>query len=137
MRSPIFLIIILALFCRFAQPFKLFHAILYRSPHPLLFLRSNPDVCVTVSSDLTLAGRCSAAVSLQGRCCRKLFDQIVTMTGKQPGRIRFTPYADYYTACKSVSLSINARVSDDCFLWFTRQAALMHSSQISCCSSRC
>lgn len=60
-------------------------------------------------------GSGSSSISLRGRCCGKPFDQIVTMTGKQPGWIRFTPH-DYFTACKSVSLSINMRMSSDYFL---------------------
>lgn len=66
-RSYLF-ITILALLCRFEQPFKLFHVVLYQSTRPLLFLRSKPDVCVIVSSDLTLAGaplcRCQPAGAL-------------------------------------------------------------------------
>lgn len=133
-RSYLF-ITILAFLHRFDQPFKLFHVILYHVTLHFYFYGPNRMFVLLSPLKWRWLGRCCAAVSLQGRCCRKLFDQIVTMTGKQPGQIH--PYADYYTACKSASLSINTRMSNDCFLWFTKRAALMHSSQMSCCSSRC
>lgn len=80
---------------------------------------------------------CSFAVSLQGRCCRKLFDQIVTMTGKQPGRI-FAPLKpiilERVTPSRRLSICLRWMIISS---WLTRQAALTDCSQISSCSSRC
>lgn len=78
----------------------------------------------------------STAVSLsacKGRYCRKLFEQIVTMTDKQPGRI-FTPtpmISNRVHPSRCLSICLCRMIISS---WLIRQAALTDSSQISSCS---
>lgn len=81
-----------------------------------LILKPLPGFQCFIVSNLTVCTCCSSSVSLKGRWCRKLVDQIVTMTGKQPGWYHFTMYTGRLPAHTLIPVPADMFLSNDCLI---------------------